>query len=376
MNVETIDTSQDFFALCDEWNTLLKSSESNCVFLTHEWLSAWWKHLADGRRLAILTARDGDELIGLLPVAERPAQLARMMPRVLEFLGSGMIGSDYLDVIAQKGRESEVMAAFAQTLTSRGLMLQLSQLRGADCAASLLAEQLRQQTWTVTETKLNVCPFIDLRRYTWESYLATLGPNVRKNINRYLRNLPRTFDMRIECVQYPAGAPSALDTAIDLHHKRWNTAGTSEAFQSAPVIAFHRDFVSRAAERGWLRLLILWLDGNPAASLYGLRYGPTFYFYQSGFDPAYGKHSVGVATMGLAIKTAIEEGAAEYDFLHGDEEYKFHWAKETRELKRLELHPPQTSSWIYKHAIHLNRAARQMARRVLHRAGNNAALCR
>jgi Acetyltransferase (GNAT) domain len=107
-----------------------------------------------------------------------------------------------------------------------------------------------------------------------------------------------------------------------------------------------------------------------------LRYGPTFYFYQSGFDPVYSKHSVGVSTMGLAIKTAIEEGASEYDFLHGNEEYKFHWAHRVRDLNRLELHPPQAIAWIYKQAIILNRAARQMARRVLNRARANAALNR
>src|SRR5262249_23676777 len=156
--------------------------------------------------------------------------------------------------------------------------------------------------WTIKESKMNVCPYIDLRGHTWESYLATLGPNVRKNINRYLRNLPKTFEMRIDCATTPSDAQAALEKAIDLHRRRWGTRGTSEAFHTATVIAFHREFVRVAAERGWLRLLVLSLDGAAVAALYGLRYGPTFYFYQSGFDPAFSKHSVGATTMGLAIK--------------------------------------------------------------------------
>src|ERR1051326_5801751 len=87
MKLETIRTVDDFLALRDEWNSLLESSASSCVFLTHEWLSTWWKHLAGNRKLSILTLRDGGHLIGILPVAERPAQFARMMPRALEFLG-------------------------------------------------------------------------------------------------------------------------------------------------------------------------------------------------------------------------------------------------------------------------------------------------
>ena len=69
--------------------------------------------------------------------------------------------------------------------------------------------------------------------------------------------------------------------------------------------------------------------------------------------------------MGLSIKAALEEGASEYDLLHGDEEYKFHWARTKRELGRLEMHPPHTRARFYKRAIEFNRAARQMARRVL-----------
>ena len=101
------------------------------------------------------------------------------------------------------------------------------------------------------------------------------------------------------------------------------------------------------------------------AALYGLTYGKTFYFYQSGFDPAYSKQSVGLVMMGLAVKAAIEEGVSEYDLLHGDEEYKCHWASEARDLSRLELYPPHARGRIYKRAIDLNRAARRMAKRVL-----------
>jgi len=72
--------------------------------------------------------------------------------------------------------------------------------------------------------------------------------------------------------------------------------------------------------------------------------------------------------MGLAIKSAIEEGAEEYDLLHGEEEYKFHWTRETRELGRIEAFPPHARAAFYKRCVTFNRAARQMVRRMLVRA--------
>lgn len=368
MNIETINSSERLFSMRQSWNELLESSPSSCVFLTHEWLSTWWKHLAAGRRLSVLVAWDNGRMVGILPVAERSAQYSRMMPRVLEFLGSGLIGSDYLDAIIKSGCEAEVHAAFSEHIHNRGLMLQLSQLRRETALVRSLAESLRTRGWLAADTKLNICPYINLSGLTWQAYVAGLGTNIRKNLNRYLRQLPSNFEMEVDCVKEADRAEAALATVVELHEKRWRKAGTSEAFQSSEVNDFHREFVRLAAERNWLRLLILRLNGQPAASLYALRYGPTFYFYQSGFDPAFSKYSVGVATMGLSIKTAIEEGALEYDFLHGDEEYKFHWAKDARDLGRLELYPTHARGRLYRHAIHLNRAARQMARRVLLKA--------
>ena len=359
---------QEFFELHDEWNALVNSSASNCVFLTHEWLFTWWKHLSEGRELSIVAARDGEKLIGIMPLAKRTAQYTRMVPRVAEFLGSGVIGSDYLDAVIEKGREKEVLSAFGVELNRWGLMLQLTQLRARNCVAGALPEVLGQEQWVASETNINVCPFIDLGNHTWESYLASLSSSQRYSFNRKLRALEKGFNVRLDVIKTESDAQHGLDLVIALHQKRWSSHGSSEAFQTAAVTAFHQEFVSLAAKRGWLRLIILNLDNAATAAIYGLRYGPTFYFYQSGLDPAYSKQSVGLVVMGLAIKQALDEGACEYDLLHGEEEYKFHWTHAQRDLGRIELYPPHARGRIYKRAIYFNRAARQMVRRVLYKA--------
>jgi CelD/BcsL family acetyltransferase involved in cellulose biosynthesis len=68
--------------------------------------------------------------------------------------------------------------------------------------------------------------------------------------------------------------------------------------------------------------------------------------------------------MGLTIRSAIEEGAREYDLLHGDEDYKFLWSNRTRELARLELYPPTAAGL-------LERRLRQAARTLKGRLRNS-----
>jgi CelD/BcsL family acetyltransferase involved in cellulose biosynthesis len=75
--------------------------------------------------------------------------------------------------------------------------------------------------------------------------------------------------------------------------------------------------------------------------------------------------------MGLAIREAFAEGLAEYDFLHGDEPYKFLWARQTRQLERLEVYPPQLRGAVCQATAHTYRKARRLARRLIE-AGRRA----
>jgi len=117
MAVERIADAPGFEALREEWSELLESSAADCLFLTWEWLSTWWKHLAGDRRLAILALRHGGRLVALAPFGVRPPSLSRRRPLpVLEFLGNGCVGSDYLDLIVRRGYESEARRAFASAI--------------------------------------------------------------------------------------------------------------------------------------------------------------------------------------------------------------------------------------------------------------------
>jgi len=284
---------------------------------------------------------------------------------VLEFLGNGFVGSDYLDVIVRRGYEAEARQAVVSSLAKERLTLDLTQLRRGRCTAAGIAAALGERDWFVSETVTNICPFISLAGMSWEAYLSTLGAEHRYNFNRKWKRLNRDYCVQFEQVSRDEQCRESIDLVIELHNMRWRGRGRSDAFHYPGLVGFHREFSRLALQRGWLRLYVLRLNGKPAACLYGFLYGQTFYFYQSGFDPAYQKQSVGLVSMGLGIKNAIEEGAVEYDLLHGNEEYKSHWSREGRELARLELYPPSGMGLLCRRSVELERASRRMARRLL-----------
>ncbi len=68
-----------------------------------------------------------------------------------------------------------------------------------------------------------------------------------------------------------------------------------------------------------------------------MRQGDTVSFYSTGYDSAWSKYGPGRRIMAAAIRSAIEEGATEFDFLRGDEAYKEAWATRSRLDQRVVL---------------------------------------
>ena len=352
--------------LLDEWQELLKDSDAECLFLTGEWLGTWWEHFGQARTLALVTIRRHSRLLGIAPFFLHAKTFGGVMPhRAMDFLATGVVGSDYLDVLIRRGHEAEVSRGLAEYLQRQRPVVTMSHLNQAAHTAQGLVAELKQAGWTVQQTLIETCPYISLRGHTWESYMASLGSSHRYNFHRRLKNLHKQGTVVFELVEKEDQRREAFDMLLSLHNRRWDERGGSEALQTPQELAFHDGFSRLALERGWLRLFVLRLDGRPLGALYGFRYGRRFYFYQSGFDPAYRQHSVGLVTMGLAIQHAIMEGAEEYDLLHGTESYKYLWTSEVRDLARIRLFPPSTGGALCRVALRGETVAKRVARRVL-----------
>jgi CelD/BcsL family acetyltransferase involved in cellulose biosynthesis len=361
LNIEVIDRAASFTALRNEWNQLLASSRADGLFLTWEWLHTWWNHLGEGRRLFIVTVRSGSKLVAVAPLSMHRTLLQRR----LEFLGTGSVGSDYLDFIVDSAYERPAVELLTEFLTANGLSLRLPSVKEESIVASQLAERLCQRRWRFRRVAMQVCPFIRLP-HSWDSYFETLGSSHRYNFRRRLRNLQKSYSVHFERAESAEECRAALRHVVDLHLQRWNTRGGSDGFHEPRLLKFHQELTTLARDKGWLRLYVLRLDGHAAGAFYGFRYRDTYSFYQSGFDDAFLRQSVGLVTLGLTIKAAIEEGAAEYDLLHGDESYKFLWANEVRPLDRIELYPPGVIGRVHRDSVIAVAATKQIVKRALH----------
>ena len=356
--INVVTETRTFQGMREEWNGLLDAGESWNPFLTWEWMWAWWMHLREAATLQVVTVRDNGQLIAIAPLMSVRRGLS--LPARLEFIGTGAAGADYLDLIVRKGYEAPALDALSRHFDEQQLSLHLDHLPPHPLAAALTLAG-----WTAIEGSPDVCPYIDLSGHTWETYLASLGSSHRANFRRRLRALEADFTLRFTPVTSQDERRRANEALFLFHDQRWTGCGGSTAFSTAPLRAFHQDFTRRALECGWLRMYSLSLNDTLAAAMYGFAGKGRFYFYQHGFDAAYGGYSVGLVLMGLTIRAAIGDHMREFDMLYGHEAYKKLWASQHRPLGRLMLFPPRLAGrWLQRHA-----ATRQAMRTLVHRLG-------
>jgi len=361
LRVEAVDTNWGLTMLRPQWNALLRASAADGPFLTWEWIHAWWTHLAGDSALRILAVREGDDLIAVAPFRVVPHPMPWFSS--IEFLATGHAGSDYLDLVVRDGREDEAVRAIADFLETQRMTLRLDHLP-EDSLGARLAGRLSDEGWVSSSTPDGVCPRIPLTGHTWDSYLATLGSAHRANVRRRLRGIEQQLT-RFELVTSDTVRARALEALAGFHQQRFKEQGGSSAFFTPAVRAFQEEATRRALDRGWLRMYVLWLNGEMAAVMYGFFYNRQFYFYQHGFDDRHSRHSIGLVLMALTIRAAIDEGAEAFDLLWGTEGYKSLWARDARTLRRIHLFPPHAAGRIHRLAVKARRRLGRLARRVL-----------
>ena len=329
--IDLVATERGLEALQEEWNPLLKSSSADTLFLTWEWISTWWQVYGQLDVLHVLTARLPDgRLVGIAPL-RRVKRGVRAVWRYdsIEFIGhGGDVTPEYLDIIAAPGHEATVVDAFAHKLCADDTIdaIDLRPSSAASATIARLEARLRSNGGQVTRLPDSVCPVLSLPD-TPEAFLAGRSRNYRKKMGEYERACRRDLQATVRTSRTQEEVSRDMDVLVDLHHRRWD--GSSRSFQSPEYIEFHRCLGRTLFGRGWIRLFSLESGSSTIASLYCFSYGGRYYYYQAGRDPFYTKHRVGLVLMHKVIQEAIKEGATLFDFLRGEEPYKFHWATHT-----------------------------------------------
>jgi CelD/BcsL family acetyltransferase involved in cellulose biosynthesis len=337
---QIIETNSQFTELGENWNSLLNESGIASPFLTWEWMYCWWNSYGEKEptnSLCIVLAKEEDKLIGILPGYIKKWKVFGQFVSTFLFLGSEYESSDYLDVI-RKDKDDDLVENLFKFLISEKEVDQITLYNILEDQTILDAiDKLAKQIDAQTVVKQHrICPYLPLSG-DWDSFVSGLSKNQRYNLRRRTRKLLEEFYAKLDILEDPGELEIAMDELFRLHEDRFKTKQDKSIFRADLRKNFHKKVSGYFLEKNILRLFRLFVNNKTIASLYCFEFANKLFYFQFGMDPEWAKYSPGVVIMGQSIKYAIDKELDLFDFMRGEEDYKFKWTDKIRTMVTVDL---------------------------------------
>jgi hypothetical protein len=158
----------------------------------------------------------------------------------------------------------------------------------------------------------------------WSMSLPDKKEEVRKLVSSkllsQLRKFPRDYPDKLKIVKFSSsGDVDVMMKEIEVIAKNTYHRGMGTGFLNDKE-TYHR--LKTAADNGWMRAYILYVDTKPCAFNTGIKYGESFFGEFTGYDSSYNKYSPGMYLFMKVFEDLIDEQIKSVDFGFRDALYK------------------------------------------------------
>jgi len=292
----------------DDWSTptFLEPplAETTGPFPQREFLQTWWEMRGRG---TVMLADSGKTMLPLFGV-----------DGVVRFMGE----ADLCDYHSPLGTDvDEVTAALAAQLPT-DYRLSFDSL--PEEAAAPIAAGLQAAGLAVEVAEHELAAILQLPP-SFEGWLATLSKKQRHEVRRKVRR----FTSEMGTPRLESGTRADLATFATMHRQ---AAGKKGSFMDAAMVHWFGALMDHAHAR----IDLLTGDaGVPLAAGIGFEDATAYYLYNSAYEPAASHVSPGVILLTELVARAVSRGREVFDFLKGDEPYKFKLGARPRPLYRV-----------------------------------------
>jgi CelD/BcsL family acetyltransferase involved in cellulose biosynthesis len=198
--------------------------------------------------------------------------------------------------------------------------------------AALKAES-EKRGWSHHEEIYRPTPRITLNQ-SFDEYLSRLEKKQRHEIRRKMRRAAESEkNVRFHLIDSTAAIESEINAFFELMVQDPN----KEEFLHPEMREQMTVTIRNAFERGYLWLAFLEVNGSKAAASLNFDYKNKLWGYNSGVGREHMELSPGWVLLAHVIQWCTEHGRSEFDFMRGDEEYKYRFGGVNRFVMRAKV---------------------------------------
>ena len=310
------------------WDDLCAElGESVSVFASFAWYETWWRHFSAGAALNIIAMWEADRLVGIAPLMLRKATVHGLPVTAVSFIENRQAyHNDFLVLPAVREQFLREMLHSLFREASRWDVIVLRNLPDNSANLGALSRILAEsgRNWRQNLTWYD-SPYL-VPSGSWGEYLAGLSTRTRKSLRNIRNNMHKAGEVAVRNIRTWEKFLAVRDDVFDVAKQSWaEKAGDSLASPGNEV--FFNDLAQRAAEKGWLSLWTLELNGKMIAVEFHLRAFAKEHAMRGHYLPEFAALSPGTYLEMQILKHVFEEAEKVriYDFCGSFESYKRKW---------------------------------------------------
>jgi len=330
MHLELITEAAEFPRIKEAWGRLCDElGEEACAFASYEWYETWWRHYAAGAKLNLFALWDGARLVGVAPLMLRPVTMHGLSATAVCFIeNSQSLNNEF--IVLPAVREfflREVLGhLFRQGAGWQTIILKNLPGGSANCATLVQILDETGRKWRRIPTFFD-SPYL-IPSGSWDDYLAGRTTRTRKALRNIRNNIHKAGAVAVRNIRSWEEFLAVKDEAFAVARQSW-AEGEQDSLASAANAEFFHDLARAAAQKGWLSLWTLSLDGRIIAIEFHLKAYGKDHAMRGHYLPEFASLSPGTYLELMILKDAFEaqERVRVYDFCGSFESYKKKWTE-------------------------------------------------
>jgi CelD/BcsL family acetyltransferase involved in cellulose biosynthesis len=334
IRIHLINDLKSFKDMQKDWNVLLQNSPHQSIFLTWEWLFSWWTCYGSQKELQLITAWDGDNLVGIAPFMLYTRKKYGLKFRLLCSLGIPECDVSGFILCNDDQRVLGAIWSFIDQDKDKWDILEFYQFLEETSHLNVFANRFRQSGYKVSQKK-------DRHLYipiegAWQDFFQSRSKNLRHDLNRRLKRARENGKISYKHYSGQEISYQHINTIFEINqHSQY-----PHVYQIGEERAFLQELRNSMSSNGWLDIHLLYFNETPVAYRVGFIYKNRYEDWRSGFDTNYYDLAFGKILLMQIIEENFLGINREIDFLRGGEDYKERWQPMERFYVNMQIISP------------------------------------
>jgi CelD/BcsL family acetyltransferase involved in cellulose biosynthesis len=308
--------------LPSQWRDLFEQNEGSLQFdQTLAWLETFEQHaLAAGEVAEIVCVADSNGTPLMCLPLKCPGGAGSRSAQSL----SSYYTSLFAPLWVSPGKDAALIAAALRAGLARRGVVRLEPLATDDPLTDALASTFAGKAFVSQRYFKFGNWYLEVGGRSFAEYFKQLPSQLRNTVTRKEKKLRAEVGVTVEIVQEADALPQAIAAYEEVYASSWKTA--------EPHPRFVPELMQAMARRGWLRLGVVRLNGEPIAAQIWVVKDAVASIFKLAYKEQHARLSAGSILTTTLMRHVIDvDGVRIVDYLTGDDNYKRDWMSHRRE---------------------------------------------